>query len=199
VASVQPVVAQKLSLSACATRTGAGLEDAARHGRAARVAGAQDAAGAVARRRTIPGSLPMRRSLIACALLSGALMAGCDDIGTLSNQYLDCDRIRSISLGNSASGSLDTNDCVLNDGSAVDYYRFNVNSSRNVYVSEQSNTIDPYVAILDEFGNVVEEEQGGGNGSSELTAFLPSGTYYIAVSSYTAGDYGSYSLQTDYQ
>jgi hypothetical protein len=141
----------------------------------------------------------MRRSPIACALVAGALLAGCNDLTLSDNANLNCDQIRSISLGNSASGQLDTGDCVLNDGSAVDYYRFRVSGSRTVYVSEQSNIVDPYVAILDEFGNVVEEEQSGGQGFSELSTFLPSGTYYIAVSTYGPGDYGSYFLDTDYQ
>jgi len=143
----------------------------------------------------------MRRSLFACALLlSGTLLAGCDDLGTLSdNANLDCDRVRSISLGNSTSGSLDSGDCRLGDGSAVEYYRFRISSPRTVYVSEQSNTIDPYVAILDEYGSVVAEEDSGGSGYSEINGiYLPQGTYYIAASSYGPGDYGSFSLDTEY-
>jgi hypothetical protein len=143
----------------------------------------------------------MRRSLIACALLlSGTLVAGCDDLGTLSdNANLNCDRIRSLSLGSGTSGSLDTGDCRLGDGSAVDYYRFRISSPRTVYISEQSGSIEPYVALLDEYGSVVAEEDNGGPGFSEISGiYLPEGTYYIAASSYAAGDYGSYTLDTDY-
>lgn len=139
----------------------------------------------------------MRRSLYACALLlSGALLAGCDS-STFTDNDLGCDRVRSFSLGSSANGSLDTSDCQLGDGSAVDYYRFRVSSSRNVYLSMSSSIIDPYVAVVDEFGNLVAEENNGGAGVSELSVFLPSGTYYIAASSYAPGDYGSYFLDTD--
>ncbi|HET7230218.1 MAG TPA: hypothetical protein VFJ16_09460 [Longimicrobium sp.] len=140
----------------------------------------------------------MRRMIYVCALLlSGGLLAGCDDLGTFTDSNLNCDRVRSLSLGSSTSGSLDTSDCQLNDGSAVDYYRFRISTSRNVYVSQQSSVIEPYVAILDEFGNLVAEEDNGAQGLSELSAFLPSGTYYIAASSYGPGDYGSYFLDTD--
>lgn len=142
----------------------------------------------------------MRRSLLACAaLLSGTLLSGCNDALLSNNQYLNCDRVHSLSLGSGASGSLDTGDCVLNDGSAVDYYRFRISSPRTVYVSEQSSSIDPYVAILDEFGSVVAEEDNGGSGFSEISGiYLPEGTYYIAASSYGPGDYGSYVIDTDY-
>lgn len=143
----------------------------------------------------------MRRSLFACAVvLSAALLSGCDDSLLSDNRYLNCDRVRGISLGSSVNESLDTFDCVLNDGSAVDYYRFRISSPRTVYVSQQSSSIDPYVAILDEFGSVVAEEDNGGGGFSEINGiYLPEGTYYIAASSYGPGDYGNYFLDTDYQ
>ncbi len=140
----------------------------------------------------------MRRSLIACALLlPGALLAGCSDISLSDNANLNCNRVHGLSLGESVNGSLDTGDCQLNDGSAVDYYRFRISSSREVFVSETSNVINPYVAILDESGNLVAEEGNGGQGFSDLSVFLQSGTYYIAASSYAPGDYGSYLLETD--
>ena len=143
----------------------------------------------------------MRRSLFACAaLLSGTLLSGCNDALLSNNQYLNCNRVHSISLGSSVSGSLDTGDCQLNDGSAVDYYRFRISCPRTVYVTQQSNVVDSYVAILDEFGSVVAEEDNGGSGFSEISGiYLPAGTYYIAASTYSPGDYGSYVLNTDYQ
>lgn len=142
----------------------------------------------------------MRRSLFACAMvLSAALLSGCNDALLSNNQYLNCDRVHSLSLGSSVSGTLDSGDCRLNDGSSVDYYRFRISSPRTVYLSQQSSTIDPYVAILDEFGSVVAEEDNGGGGYSEINGiYLPEGTYYIAASSYGPGDYGSYFLDTDY-
>ena len=140
----------------------------------------------------------MRRSLRACALLlSGLLLAGCDDLSFVDDN-IGCDRVRSISLGSGTSGSLEPGDCRLNDGSAVDFYRFRINSDREVYVSMTSNSVTPYVAILDEFGSVVAEEDFGDIGYSELSVYLPDGTYYIAASSYSAGDYGSYFVETDY-
>jgi ribosomal protein S11 len=81
----------------------------------------------------------------------------------------------------------------------VEFYRFRIGSFRTVYASATSNTIDPYVEILDEFGNVIAEEDNGGSGFSELTADLSPGTYYLAVTTFQAGDYGGYLLQTDYQ
>src|SRR4051812_6569806 len=141
----------------------------------------------------------MRRPLAACALaLSGALLSGCSD-STFVNDQLGCDRVRSLSIGSSASGELGINDCQLSDGSAVDYYRFTTNVNRTVHLLLTSNTINPYVVIMDRYGNVVDEEDTGGTGFSELLSDLPSGTYYIAATTYDVGDYGDYFLETDYE
>lgn len=141
----------------------------------------------------------MRRTLAACALaLSGALLSGCSD-STFVNDQLGCDRVRSFSIGNQASGDLSVNDCQLSDGSAVDYYRFSTNGNRPVHILLSSNTINPYVVIMDRNGTVVDEEDNGGTGFSELVSDLPSGTYYIAATSYDVGEYGDYFLGTEYQ
>jgi hypothetical protein len=141
----------------------------------------------------------MRRALAACALLlSGALLAGCND-STFVNDQLGCDRVRSFSIGNDASGDLSPSDCRLDDGSAVDYYRFTTSGNRAIHILLTSSTINPYVVVMDRYGNVVVDEDNGGTGFSEVLADLPSGTYYIAATSYDVGDYGDYLLETEWQ
>lgn len=141
----------------------------------------------------------MRRFLSLLALvIPAALLAGCNDSTFVDNQ-LGCDRVHSFSLGNSASGTLDPSDCQLTDGSAVEVYRFRTSTYRTVQATVTSSTIDPYVEIWDQNGNVYAEEDNGGQGYSQLTVDLPPGTWYIAVTSYNAGEYGDYQLQTDYQ
>ena len=141
----------------------------------------------------------MRRSLYACALLlSGALLSGCSD-STFVNDQLGCDEVRGFSIGNSTSGHLSTGDCQLQDGSAVDYYRVNISGNRTVHVLLTSDVINPYVVIMDRYGNVVADEDNGGTGYSEILTNLPSGTYYIAATSYDFGDYGDYFLDTQYE
>jgi|GEM_PF-2119169 len=141
----------------------------------------------------------MRRSLYACALLvSGALLSGCSD-STFVNDQLGCDDIRGFSIGSTASGRLSTGDCQLQDGSAVDYYRVNISSNRTVHLLLTSDVLDPYVVIMDRYGNVVADEDNGGTGYSEILTNLPSGTYYIAATSYAAGDYGDYFLESQYE
>jgi hypothetical protein len=141
----------------------------------------------------------MRGSLYACGLLlSGALLAGCSD-STFVNDQLGCNDIRSFSVGSSSSGRLSSGDCQLEDGSAVDYYRVNVSGNRSLHVLVTSDEINPYVVVMDRFGNVVAEEDNGGTGFSELVTNLPSDTYYIAATSYEIGDYGEYYLETDYE
>jgi hypothetical protein len=141
----------------------------------------------------------MRGSRYACAiLLSGALLSGCSD-STFVNDQLGCDEVRGFSVGSDTSGRLDLGDCQLQDGSAVDYYRVNVSGSRTVHVLLTSNQINPYVVIMDRYGNVVVEEDNGGTGFSEILTNLPSGTYYIAATSYEIGEYGDYFLETQYE
>ena len=142
----------------------------------------------------------MRRTLAACALaLSGALLAGCNGDSTFVSDQLGCDRVRSFSIGSDESGSLSFSGCQLSDGSAVDYYRFTTNGNRRVHVLLTSSTINPYVVIMDRFGNVIDEEDNGGTGFSELLSDLPSGTYYIAATSYDVGEYGDYFLETEFE
>ncbi|MDB4950530.1 MAG: peptidase domain protein [Gemmatimonadetes bacterium] len=142
----------------------------------------------------------MRRSLFACALLlSGTLLAGCQDLGTFTNDStLGCDRVRSYSVGATINESLDTSDCQLNDGSAVDYYRVRVSSNRTLNVQATSNELDLEVVILDQNGTLVHGEDNGGQGYSELSATLYPGTYYIAASSYNSQELGRYQLTSQY-
>src|SRR4029079_17713963 len=118
---------------------------------------------------------------------------------TFVDDNLSCDRVRSFSIGNDASGDLTPNDCRLNDGSAGDYYRFSISGSRTVHLLLSSNTINPYVVIMDRYGNVIADEDNGGTGFSELLTSLQSGTYYIAATSYDVGEYGDYFLETESQ
>jgi hypothetical protein len=115
------------------------------------------------------------------------------------NDQLGCNDIRSFSVGSSSSGRLSSGDCQLEGGSAVDYYRVNVSGNRSLHVLVTSDEINPYVVVMDRFGNVVAEEDNGGTGFSELVTNLPSDTYYIAATSYEIGDYGEYYLETDYE
>jgi hypothetical protein len=142
----------------------------------------------------------MRRSLFACALLlSGTLLAGCQDLGTFTDSSaLGCDRVRSYSVGSTINESLSSADCQLNDGSAVDYYRVRVSGNRTLNVQMTSNDLDVEVVILDQDGNLVHGEDDGGQGYSALTATLYPGTYYIAASSYNSRELGSYQLTSQY-
>jgi hypothetical protein len=133
-------------------------------------------------------------------LLVGLLAAGCDGSPTFVEENdLDCDRVRSYSIGSAVSGSLSTTDCRLSDGAAVDYYRVRISGERDVRVTMTSNAVDSYVVILDSRGALVAEETEGGYGLSELVAYLRSGTYYIAATSYEDRDYGSYRLVSRYE
>ena len=142
----------------------------------------------------------MTRSLHAGALLLvGLVGAGCENNPTYVDQdTLGCDRVRGYSIGLPVGESLSTGDCRLSDGSAVDYYRVRISGGRTVWAVMTSSTIDPYVVILGRDGRLVAEETRGGAGLSEVVAYLPSGTYYIAATSYYDREYGPYRLTSGY-
>jgi hypothetical protein len=142
----------------------------------------------------------MRRSLYAAALLlSGGLLAGCQDNSIfVGDSNLRCNQVHGYSVGSTVNGSLSPGDCSANDGSAVDYYRFRIGSYRTVQVEMDSNQMDPYVVILDSNGDLVRDETDGGQGYSVVEANLSPGTYYIAASSYQSQELGSYRLTSSY-
>lgn len=143
-------------------------------------------------------SVSLRRLSAAAPLCLALLAAGCDGgITGIDEEVLGCNRVDRISLGSTTSGTLSTSDCRLSDGAAVDYYRFRIRGGETVRVTITADRVDPYAVILDDQGFLVAEEDEGGAGFSELTAYLSSGTYYIAATSYRPGDYGSYRLRTE--
>lgn len=141
----------------------------------------------------------MRRSFSALTLLiTTLLLSGCDDgLTNVDDDVLNCDRVRSYSIGSSTSESLSTSDCEL-DGVAVDYYRVQISRGRDVQVTMTADRFDPYVVILDDDGFLVAEEDDFGSGFSEVTTYLSSGTYYVAATSYDYGEYGQYRLRSEY-
>lgn len=132
------------------------------------------------------------------ALLAASLtLAGCDDI-TGSDDFLNCDEVRRISIPATVDGDLRSGDCRLRgDNTPVDYYEFTVNGSRTVFIDLESFDFDAFVILYDEDGRVIAENDDGGFGTdASLEVDLRSGRYVVAANSYE-GEGGEYRLYVE--
>jgi hypothetical protein len=124
---------------------------------------------------------------------------------TLSlSTFISCS-VTSISIGQTASGSLSASDCrspVRGSGYYADRYSFGGSSGQQVAILLTSSAFDTYVYLIGPSGSVIyQNDDGGGGTNSRIPAgsgffTLPSsGTYVIEVTSFFAGTLGSYTLR----
>jgi len=111
-----------------------------------------------------------------------------------------CNTAAPIALGQTIDGSLATGDCTLGDGTFIDFYSFSGTAGQPVYVSMTSGAIDTYLFLIDDLGNVIDENDDSGDGTdSRIPAdggiiTLPyTGEYIIGANSFSP-ESGSYSL-----
>ena len=103
--------------------------------------------------------------------------------------------LRPIALLESIPGNLTTADCIMDDGSEahVDYYELRIVTTTYVDIYMESTTMDPYLVLLDDEDNVIDEDDDSlGGFDSWIQVKLTPGTYYIAATSYTARETGAY-------
>ena len=75
-----------------------------------------------------------------------------------------------------------------------DYYRFNINDSKNLSLSLSGLSSDADVQLLDDGGSVVAQSTNSGSNSETIEAQIGAGTYYIRVNAYLSLDNTDYSL-----
>ena len=103
--------------------------------------------------------------------------------------------LRPIAILESIPGNLTTADCIINDGSDahVDYYELRIFNTTYVDIYMESTNMDPYLVLLDDDDNVIDEDDDSlGGFDAWIQVKLTPGTYYIAATSYTARETGSY-------
>jgi hypothetical protein len=104
---------------------------------------------------------------------------------------------RSVYLPSSVSASLTGYDCLTADGteSFVDYYELRVHESTWVDLYLESYDFDAYLMIFDEWDELIAEDDDGGESTDAwVTVKLPPGRYFIAATSFDAGETGAYTL-----
>jgi len=112
-----------------------------------------------------------------------------------------CTSATTISLGQELSGQLAASDCDIDDF-FYDFYTFSGTAGQQIAITLSSPDFDAYLLLLDQAGNLVDEDDDSGPGLDSRipgeTGFLslPSaGTYTIAVSSAIDGQTGSYKVK----
>lgn len=145
--------------------------------------------------------------------VSPAKLAGLQRILRAKNQTAHsnnlgdpCDEAVAIALGQTINGALATTDCLLDDGTYIDFYTFNGTSGQAVSISQSSTSFDTFLYLLDAEGNVVDFNDDSGEGTNSRIPVdagvitLPfTGQYIIGANSYDEGVTGNYtvSLNTD--
>jgi hypothetical protein len=136
------------------------------------------------------------RLLAAAALIP---LAACVEVTGPGLEDDSCP-VRLVDIGESLPGTLSSYDCVMSDGSATyaDYYELRVYSTTWVDLWMDSDHVDPYLVLYDEYDNILAEDDDSlGNLGAWIQVKLNPGIYYIAATTFDVGETGSYLIGVD--
>lgn len=106
-----------------------------------------------------------------------------------------CDVRVPISVGDTVNASLQSADCLLDDGTYIDFWQFTLTAQTSLLIEMGSSEFDTWLYVLTPSLNVIDYDDDTGPGTnSRLRVTLPAGTYVIGASSYSSGESGTYSL-----
>lgn len=130
------------------------------------------------------------------AILVGPALQACNNgDGGGTGPGADVCAPSSIALGDSRSGSLDGQDCVLPDGRYADRFSFSLSSALTVRIDLESTQFDAWLEIQDGSGNVIGfNDDAGGTLDSRLVQVLGAGSYVVVATTYDVGMSGGYQL-----
>ena len=98
-----------------------------------------------------------------------------------------------ISVGATVGGSLGSGDDTLGSGEYVDHYRFVGRRGQRVAVELTSSAFDAYTILRTPSGEQIENDDGEDGTDSRLdTVLAQDGEYVVDVTSFAAGETGSY-------
>jgi len=106
-----------------------------------------------------------------------------------------CNHFGSISCGQTVNGTLTTQDCLLNDGSRIDFWEFQGNNGQTATVTLTSSQVDTYVFLLDPSGQTVAQSDTGGGGTNARVTYplSPTGVWTIGANA-APNETGNYTL-----
>ena len=140
----------------------------------------------------------MRSGVLLLLVLPLGLLTACgdddDDDFTGPTSEL-CNSLTRIDIPGSVNGTLTVSDMQLDDGSFVDRYRIQVNSTQNVRIDMTSAEFDTYLILLtadEDF--VAQNDDGGTDLNARLEENLTAGCYIVLANGFDEGEIGSYSI-----
>jgi hypothetical protein len=111
-----------------------------------------------------------------------------------------CNEAAPITVGQTINNSLSSGDCLLMDGSFIDFYSFEGTAGQPISISYSSSSFDTYLYLLNDAGEILDENDDSGTGTNSRlpvdggVVTLPfTGTYIIGANSYEPST-GNYSL-----
>jgi len=103
-----------------------------------------------------------------------------------------------ITVGETASGTLDGTDLRMGDGSFVDLWLLQIDAPTEVVIELTSSAFDTYLGIGTEdssgFYSLSQDDDGGTGTNSRIRIFLEPGVYSVLANSFSAGEEGAYQL-----
>jgi hypothetical protein len=101
-----------------------------------------------------------------------------------------------ISCGQTVTGGLSSTDCQLEDGSYIDFWKFQGTAGQDVTVTLRSTAFDTYLFLFDPTPEIaVEDDDSGGGSNSQLSYTLSeSGEWSIGANSLLRNETGSYTI-----
>lgn len=104
----------------------------------------------------------------------------------------------SLVMGTPREGDLMRGDRQLRSGEFVDEFHFTGRARQRVTIDLDSSDFDTYVIVRGPNLNEENDDRGDGSTNSRVELELPvNGTYYVAVTSYTVGETGRYTVRVD--
>jgi hypothetical protein len=94
-------------------------------------------------------------------------------------------------------GTLGFTSCQYRDDTFADVYRVQVGDSGSLDIEMDSDSLDAFLELLDDQGNVIDtDDDGGGGANARLTTSVAAGTYYVVAKPFVAKGYvsGPYTL-----
>jgi hypothetical protein len=106
-----------------------------------------------------------------------------------------CNHFGSISCGQTVTGTLTTQDCLLNDGSRIDFWEFQGTDGQTATVTLTSSQVDTYVFLLNPGAQTVAQSDTGGGGTNARVAYPlnATGTWTIGANA-APNETGNYTL-----
>jgi hypothetical protein len=100
--------------------------------------------------------------------------------------------------GSTVSGSLAATDCRLPSGEYIDFYDTRLATAQALTFTMSSTAVDSWLEMYDAAGNLVafNDDASSGTPNSALRVFAPAGGYFLAATSFAAGETGAYQLSS---